>query len=233
MLRLNVLYRGIAKCAVGDGSTVTFWEDLWSDEIMATKFPVLFSFVRNNNSSVQELLNAEDLDSILHLPLSSQAMEELLILQQELVTIPYNADQKDTWSLIWGSPIYTSRRYYKMVFQYLQVSPIFKKLWSSKCTQRIKFFAWLMLVDRLNTKMMLLRRNFHVQPNTFCVMCSSSTHEDIDHLFFYCPFAARCWQRLGIQWADENDIYDRILLTASSTGIPFFMEVFLIASWEI
>ena len=141
ILRLNVLYRGISKCAVGDGSTVTFWEDLWSDEIMATKFPVLFSFVRNNNSSVQELLNAEYLDSILHLPLSSQAMEELLILQQELVTIPYNADQKDTWSLIWGSPIYTSRRYYKMVFQYLQVSPIFRKLWSSKCTQRIKFFA--------------------------------------------------------------------------------------------
>ena len=139
ILRLNVLYRGIAKCAVGDGSTVTFWEDLWSDEIMATKFPVLFSFVRNNNSSVQELLNAEYLDSILHLPLSSQAMEEVLILQQELVTIPYNADQKDTWSLIWGSPIYTSRRYYKMVFQYLQVSPIFKKLWSSKCTQRINF----------------------------------------------------------------------------------------------
>jgi len=141
ILRLNVLYRGIAKCAVGDGSTVTFWEDLWSDEIMATKFPVLFSFVRNNNSSVQELLNVDDLDSILHLPLSSQAMEELLILQQELVTIPYNADQKDTWSLIWGSPIYTSRRYYKMVHQYLQVSPIFRKLWSSKCTQRIKFFA--------------------------------------------------------------------------------------------
>ena len=141
ILRLNVLYRGISKCAVGDGSTVTFWEDLWSEEIMATKFFVFFSFVRNNNSSVQVLLNVDDLDSILHLPLSSQAMEELLILQQELVTIPYNADQKDTWSLIWGSPIYTSRRYYKMVHQYLQVSPIFRKLWSSKCTQRIKFFA--------------------------------------------------------------------------------------------
>ena len=70
ILRLNVLYRGISKCAVGDGSTVTFWEDLWSEEIMATKFFVFFSFVRNNNSSVQELLNAEDLDSILHLPLS-------------------------------------------------------------------------------------------------------------------------------------------------------------------
>ena len=47
---------------------ITFWEDLWSEEIMATKFLVLFSFARNN-SSVQELLNADDLDSILHLPM--------------------------------------------------------------------------------------------------------------------------------------------------------------------
>jgi len=39
-------------------------------------------------------------------------------------------------------------------------------------------FAWLLLVDRLNTKAMLLRRHFHVQPNTFCVMCISSTKED-------------------------------------------------------
>ena len=106
-------------------------------------------------------------------------------------------------------------------------------MWSSKCTQRIKFFAWLLLVDRLNIKMMLLRRNFHVQPNTYCVMCSSSAEEDIDHLFFFCPFAARCWQNLDIQWMNANDIYDRILLTASNTGIPFFMEIFLVASWEI
>ena len=52
VLKLNVLYGGITKCVVGDGSTVTFWEDLWSEEIMATKFPILFSFVRNSNSSV-------------------------------------------------------------------------------------------------------------------------------------------------------------------------------------
>ena len=28
LLRLSVLYRGIAKCQIGDGSTVLFWEDL-------------------------------------------------------------------------------------------------------------------------------------------------------------------------------------------------------------
>ena len=153
-------------------------------------------------------------------------MDELLNLQQELVTIPYNADLKDTWSFIWGSPVYTSIRYYKMVFQHLQVSRICRKLWSSKCTQRIKFFAWLLLVDRLNTKAMLLRRHFHVQPNTLCVMCTSTIEEDIDHLFFFCPFAISCWNKLGIQWSVPMNTCDRILLRAQHSSIPFFMEVF-------
>ena len=33
VLRLNTLYRVIARCQVGDGTIVTFWEDLWTEEI--------------------------------------------------------------------------------------------------------------------------------------------------------------------------------------------------------
>ena len=178
-------------------------------------------------------MNAEDLDSLFHLPLSLPAMNELMNLQQMLVTIPYTEESTDTWTLIWGNQVYTSRKYYKLVYQYLQASPVFKMLWSSKCTQRIKFFAWLLLVDRLNTKAMLLRRHFHVQPNTLCVMCTSTIEEDIDHLFFFCPFAISCWNKLGIQWSTAMNISDRILLTARNSNISFFMEIFLIAAWDI
>jgi len=37
-----VLFMGVARCTIGDGSTVSFWGDLWSSEILAFKFPVLF-----------------------------------------------------------------------------------------------------------------------------------------------------------------------------------------------
>ena len=144
---------------------------------------------------------ADDLDSLFHLPLSLPAFNEMINLQQILVTIPYNVNDADTWIFIWGNQVYTSRRYYKLVYQYLQTSPVFKMMWSSKCTQRIKFFAWLLLVDRLNTKAMLLRRHFHVQPNTICVMCASAVEEDIEHLFFSCPFqphAGPRWEYSGL-----------------------------------
>jgi len=48
LLRLSVLYRGIARCQLGDGSTVLFWEDLWNTEVLAQKYPCLYSFVRNS-----------------------------------------------------------------------------------------------------------------------------------------------------------------------------------------
>jgi len=57
---------------------------------------------------------------------------------------------------------------------------------------RIKFFAWLILVDRLNTKSMLKRRNMLAEEEVNCVMCNPGEEEDIDHLFFSCPFAQQC-----------------------------------------
>ena len=49
----------------------------------------------------------------------------------------------------------------------------------------MKFFAWLILVDRLNTKSMLSRRYLDVQDDAICVMCDSGEEETINHLFFW------------------------------------------------
>jgi len=218
---------------VREGTTVTFWEYLWSEDILAHQIPVLYSFAKSTSTSVQEILLAYDLDSLFHLPLSLPASNELFDLQQLLVTIPYNGNESDTWIYIWGNHLFTSRRYYNLVYQYLQVSPVFKMMWKSKCTQRIKFFAWLLLVDRLNTRVMLQRRHFQVQPNSHCVMCTSAVEEDIEHLFFSCPFAGSCWNKLGVLWLSAVNVQDRIVHAARNSNIPLFIEVFLIATWEI
>lgn len=75
-----MLYRGIAKCYLGDGSTISFWEDLWTNEVLATKFPSLFSFASCPSISAKEVAQLEDLDSIFHLPPSMEFSDELLEL---------------------------------------------------------------------------------------------------------------------------------------------------------
>lgn len=54
-----------------------------------------------------------------------------------------------------------------------------------------KFFFWLMLRDRLNTRAMLQRKNMHL--DSYCgVLCVVNIEEDIMHLFFECPFSSAC-----------------------------------------
>jgi hypothetical protein len=55
-----------------------------------------------------------------------------------------------------------------------------------------KFFMWLVLVDSLNTRSMLLRRHYNVQLDAFCVLCNNNVEEDIEHLLFLYPFATSC-----------------------------------------
>jgi hypothetical protein len=84
VLRLQVLFRGIARCVLGNGATVTFWEDLWCNEVLVHKYPWLFSFARNEAISVQQFIQVHDLDNLFALPISPEAFVELLQLQDLL-----------------------------------------------------------------------------------------------------------------------------------------------------
>jgi hypothetical protein len=106
-------------------------------------------------------MQTEDLDSIFVLPLSQQALEDLQHLLAHLQGIPYDEHSQDCWKPIWGND-YTSRKFYKYIFDTIEAHPIFKLMWKSSCTPRVKFFAWLIMVDRLNTKTMLTRRHIQV-----------------------------------------------------------------------
>jgi hypothetical protein len=47
VLKLVDWFRGIAKCKVGNGSLVLFWEDIWNDHLLQQRFPRLYSFAKN------------------------------------------------------------------------------------------------------------------------------------------------------------------------------------------
>lgn len=82
-------------------------------------------------------MQAGDLDSIFNLPLSMQAYDELLEMDALISEVPYDGKSADTWTFIWGNAVYSSRKYYQMVYNNLDAPRIFKKLWSSKCTPRL------------------------------------------------------------------------------------------------
>ena len=86
ILKLCDLFRGISSCTVGNGSTVLFWSDVWNN-LLQDKFPRLYSYAKNKKISVAKFLTSNTLDSQFHLPLSEQAYQEYLGLQELIQNI--------------------------------------------------------------------------------------------------------------------------------------------------
>jgi len=64
-----------------------------------------------------------------------------------------------------------------------------KLLWESKLPLKIKVFMWLAFQDRLQSGVVLKKRNW--QENDNCCMCK--VPESLDHIFFHCPIALFVW----------------------------------------
>jgi hypothetical protein len=57
VLKLCEIFRGIATCKDGNGTTVLFWSDIWNNHLLQNKFSQLFSFAKNRKSVAQFLTN--------------------------------------------------------------------------------------------------------------------------------------------------------------------------------
>lgn len=158
------------------------------------------------------------------LPISKQALAELNSLQTVVQLIVYNKEENDTWTFQWGKQSYYSSKLYKLALHTYKPPITFSWIWKFKCTPRLKFFAWLILVDRLNTKMMLQRRHFYVQPNTLCIMCQDQAEEDFNHLVFGCPFVVACWQKIGSTWNGNVEIKADCNTFSNHWGIPILLK---------
>jgi len=232
VFKLYELYNGITSCQLGDGSSVLFWKDSWAGDCLLDVFPNIANFAKHLDISVKEVSEAEYLEDLFDIPFSQQAaveIEDLRLLIQDF-DLPGGLDQR---IFCWGNSKYSAAKLYKLAFQNVQAPAVFRGVWKSKVTPRVKFFVWLILLDRLNTKNMLVRRHFNVQPNSLCVLCEDGIEETIDHLFFDCSFAKKCWDKLCINWVIDGAIHRRIERTRQVAGLPFFMEIFLLAAWEL
>ena len=105
-------------------------------------------------------------------------------------------------------------------------------IWKSKCQSKHKFFAWLILHDRINTKDMLIRRNWTVSGTHYCVLCAAQVLEDWRHLFFNCMFSSRIWNFLQIPWKPGNTTEVMTYAKKHFSG-PCFTEVIILACWGI
>ena len=114
----------------------------------------------------------------------------------------------------------------------LHVSPVFKWLWASCVAGKHKFFFWLFLKDRLNTRNILRKKN-RILDDYNCVLCQQGLEETLEHLFISCPFSIQCWQALGISWDPSLALTEMIMQARNQFGLAIFREVAIVAAWCI
>ena len=227
-------YRGLATCCVGNGSTMLLWKDIWKGHILELKFPHLHSFAENEDISMKEglAINSDNTYDMFQLPLSVVAHNQLMELQGELNSIQIT-DDKDTWKFLWGDTKYNTKKVYNALIGSYPTHKTILDIWKTCCVPRQKFFAWLLLYDRLNTKELMKRKNFYVEFQD-CVLCDTCPDETSQHLFFDCSFSQSFWWNIGIEWNTDLNIHDMIQdAIARYTSVNFLMEIFITGCWSL
>jgi hypothetical protein len=77
---------------------------------------------------------------LFHLPLSKEAYAQFIQLQTILQRLQLT-DDKDSWSFIWGSNLFSSTKVYKKFSGHNLVHPALKWLWHCSCQNKHFFLV--------------------------------------------------------------------------------------------
>jgi hypothetical protein len=84
IMKLNEVYRSHSVITINDGNNSLFWHDTWSlggcHMPIKERFPRLFSFTLDDKISVRDFIEDFDIATYFQLPLSHEAMDELISL---------------------------------------------------------------------------------------------------------------------------------------------------------
>lgn len=231
---LMSIYRGITTCIPAAGDTILLWKDLWNgDDLLMNSHQHLFSFAHNEDISLSQFCADPNPASHFFLPMSIEAREELDSLNQLVSVLHLEPMAIDSWILSWGDIQFKPRKFYRFVFRNINAPTYITAIWKSKCMLRHKVFAWLMLMDKINTRDMLIRRQFQIGDDHSCLLCTVQPLESNTHLFFGCAFSTTCWNTLGIQWDTNLGLQDMIDRANASWHKPLFQECIFLSSWNI
>ena len=138
-------FRECAWVQINAGDTALMWSDNWQldDQVSSLqfRFPRLFSYVKDPWITIKEFLDSQDMFQHFHLPLSSQAFDELTILQSMLGGLIRAPGSKDIWFWKGTAKGYSPKLFYSHTFVSESFNPLTAWIWKSSCTMKIKVFA--------------------------------------------------------------------------------------------
>ena len=182
----------------GTGDTIRLWRDLWDDTTLVSQYPHLCSCAKQEDISLQaatESVLNRDVYDLFHTPLSAIATQQYNQLVQKLTTRGSTIGT-DVWSISGANGTFRSNKLYKLLRPYPTAPEPFQWIWRSCVLPKQKFFFWLLIQDRLNTRDLLTRKQFQI-PSKHCVLCD---HTHTQRIFIIYSLGVSSAKNSGIYW---------------------------------
>lgn len=182
----GIIFQGL-RWLVGNDNNIKFWTFNW-----AVDRP-LISFVPSHLHDLIPLdRNVADFiqDGVWNLQECQEVLPQNVIDQIRAIPIPLNSLED---SFCWGatqSGIFTVKSAAAIIHQYPEPVKDLNMIWKLQCIPKVKIFLWTLMLNRLRTRIKLLKRC--MIPNDLCPRCNSVS-EDVDHLFIHCNFSQKVW----------------------------------------
>nr|GEW88245.1 RNA-directed DNA polymerase, eukaryota [Tanacetum cinerariifolium] len=185
---------------VGNGLLTRFWSDIWlGDTQLRLLFPRIFSLELNKESNVADKLHSS-VELSLRRPvrggIEAYQLNQLLELLGSVVLS--NSCDRWYWDLN-GNGVFCVKDFRNLLDEFFLPKEDITTRWIKHIPIKINVFAWRVFLDRLPTKVNLMRRGVHVD-SVLCPICNSS-NEDVSHILFNCPLAVDV-SRLVCRWWD-------------------------------
>jgi len=218
-MRARFIVRGGARWTIGSGASISILNEPWltNGEFISSDVPgahFLHNFTINilmnlydkswNEQVVRQVFSVDIASKILHTPLISQVEEDRIVWKGE------------------RHGHYSVRSAYRLCVtelidsSYLWHPGYWSGIWNLKVPPKVKNLLWRMCRGCLPTHVRLLDKGV-VCPTT-CASCDSS-HEDLSHVFFECPFTIQVWHTTGL-W---GSVQHALSQTASTTEAIFYL----------
>ncbi|CAN6212194.1 unnamed protein product [Urochloa humidicola] len=204
MRALLPIYQAITTVHLGDGRSTSFWHDVWDgDDSMADRFPSLFIHCKKHHHSVEEIVR-DGLERHLVVRLTREAQAELQSINTTIRATALSTAH-DVRSSQFAQPdgkLHTASLYRMLNASDYERSPNAEFIWCNHAPPRVRFFAWLLTNNKVQSRANLRRKT--VITDDTCELCSGCS-ETAAHIIFHCPVASSFWRTMGFHiHADQS-----------------------------
>lgn len=193
MLKVRPLVTDLMRCNIGDGKSVSFWYDWWTDF-----GPLVSMFGERGPRELQIPLDSTVCNATQNgfWSLPPARSEEAETLQLVLTTMEAPLESRGGDRFLWRNgpcsylPKFSSKGTWNFIRQVSPTVPWSKLIWFKEEIPRCTFVTWLAIQARLPTRDRLVSWGMNVP--AACPLCLDGL-ETHDHLFFTCDFSKQVW----------------------------------------